>query len=149
MIQIKRSYDPSAPGDGRRVLVERLWPRGMKKEALAADAWMKDVAPSTQLRKWFDHKAERWDEFRRRYRKELDANPGGWAPLLAASHSGAVTLLYSAHDTIHNGAVVLRDYLLERTRSARRGSRGAAAPAPRGRAAPRARPARGAGSRSL
>lgn len=114
MIRIKRTYEPRVRGDGRRVLVERLWPRGMKKEALAADAWLKDVAPSTELRKWFDHRVERWEEFRRRYRKELNANPGAWKPLLHAGGRGTVTLLYSAHDTLHNGAVVLRDYLTAR-----------------------------------
>jgi uncharacterized protein YeaO (DUF488 family) len=141
MIRLKRTYDTSAPGDGRRVLVERLWPRGMKKEALAADAWMKEVAPSTELRKWFDHRVERWEEFRRRYRKELDANPGAWAPILDAKHSGPVTLLYSAHDTIHNGAVVLREYLLEQARSLR-ASPARAAPPQRGHPT-RARPRRG------
>lgn len=114
MIQIKRTYDRPARGDGRRVLVERLWPRGMKKEALDADAWMKDVAPTTELRKWFAHRVERWDEFRRRYRAELDASPERWQPILDAGRDGNVTLLYSAHDTEHNGAVVLRDYLAER-----------------------------------
>jgi uncharacterized protein YeaO (DUF488 family) len=86
----------------------------MKKETLAADAWMKAVAPSTELRRWFGHRVERWEEFRRRYREELDANPDGWEPILDASRRGTVTLLYSAHDTLHNGAVVLRDYLAER-----------------------------------
>jgi uncharacterized protein YeaO (DUF488 family) len=118
MLRIKRTYDPPARGDGRRILVERLWPRGMKKDAVAADAWMKEVAPSTELRKWFDHRVERWDEFRRRYRKELRSNPSAWAPILRASRRGAVTLLYSAHDVVHNGAVVLRDYLVERSRHA-------------------------------
>lgn len=116
MIRIKRTYDPPARADGRRILVERLWPRGMKKEALAADAWMKEVAPSTKLRKWFDHRVERWDEFRRRYRAELDANPASWEPILEAAEPGTVTLLYSARDTAHNGAVVLRDYLSDRTK---------------------------------
>ena len=114
MIRIKRTYDAPARGDGRRILVERLWPRGMKKEAVAADAWMKEVAPSTELRKWFGHQVERWDEFRRRYRKELNASPTAWEPILDASGRGMVTLLYSAHDVFHNGAVVLRDYLVER-----------------------------------
>ena len=114
MIRIKRTYDPPARGDGWRVLVERLWPRGMKKEALAVDAWMKNVAPSTELRRWFDHRVERWEEFRRRYRRELAANPAAWAPILHAERRGRVTLLYSAHDTEHNGAVVLRDYLMDR-----------------------------------
>ena len=114
VIRIKRTYEPPARGDGRRILVERLWPRGMKKAALAADAWMKDVAPTTELRKWFDHRVERWEEFQRRYRKELKANPGAWKPILDADGTGTVTLLYSAHDTLHNGAVVLRDFLTER-----------------------------------
>lgn len=125
MIRIKRTYDPPARGDGRRILVERLWPRGMKKEALAADAWMKEVAPSTELRKWFDHRVERWEEFRRRYRDELNANADAWEPILEAGEGGPVTLLYSAHDTLHNGAIVLRDYLAARQakRPARRAAR--------------------------
>lgn len=114
MIRIKRAYEPPARGDGRRILVERLWPRGMKKEAVAADAWVKDVAPSTPLRRWFGHRVERWDEFRRRYRKELAANRSAWEPILEASRRGTVTLLYSAHDVLHNGAVVLREYLVKR-----------------------------------
>lgn len=101
MIRIKRTYEPPARGDGRRILVERLWPRGMKKEAVDADAWMKDVAPSTGLRKWFDHRVERWEEFRRRYREELNANPDGCKPILDASGRGAGTnpeeLLAAAH----------------------------------------------------
>lgn len=114
MIRIKRTYDAPARGDGRRILVERLWPRGMKKGALDADAWLKDVAPSTDLRKWFGHRVERWEEFRARYRKELDGNPAAWAPILEAAERGNVTLLYSARDALHNGARVLIDYLLER-----------------------------------
>jgi uncharacterized protein YeaO (DUF488 family) len=120
MIRIKRTYDPPARGDGRRILVERLWPRGMKKETVAADAWMKEVAPSTELRKWFDHRVERWDEFRRRYRRELAANPSAWASILDASGRSTVTLLYSAHDVFHNGAVVLRDFLMKRRAVRRR-----------------------------
>src|SRR2546427_919740 len=114
MLGIKRTYDAPERGDGRRILVERLWPRGMRKEAVAADAWMKEVAPSTQLRQWFDHRVERWEEFRRRYRKELAAHPDAWEPILDDEKRGTVTLLYSAHDVLHNGAVVLREYLLER-----------------------------------
>lgn len=114
MIRVKRTYEPPARGDGWRVLVERLWPRGMKKDALGADAWLKDVAPSTELRKWFDHRVERWDEFRRRYREELKAHPDAWRPIVDAARRGTVTLLYSAHDTLHNGAIVLRDYLMKR-----------------------------------
>jgi uncharacterized protein YeaO (DUF488 family) len=119
MIRVKRTYEPSARGDGRRILVERLWPRGMKKEALDADAWLKDVAPTTPLRKWFDHRVERWEEFRRRYRQELSANRDAWSPILDASNRGTVTLLYSAHDLEHNGAVVLREYLTERSQARR------------------------------
>ena len=89
-------------------------------QALAADAWMKEVAPSTELRKWFGHRVERWDEFRRRYRAELDANPAAWEPILEAAKRRTVTLLYSARDTDHNGAVVLRDYLAERMKPRRR-----------------------------
>jgi uncharacterized protein YeaO (DUF488 family) len=115
MIRIKRTYDPPARGDGRRVLVERLWPRGMKKEALALDEWRKEVAPSTELRKWFGHRVDRWPEFQRRYEEELDANPGAWEPLANLSRRGTVTLLYSAHDPLHNSAQVLRDHLSRRS----------------------------------
>jgi uncharacterized protein YeaO (DUF488 family) len=119
MIRIKRTYEPRARADGRRILVERLWPRGMKKEALQAQAWLKAVAPSTQLRKWFGHRPERWPEFRRRYRNELRANADAWSPILEASKRSTVTLLYSAHDVEYNGAVVLREYLTERGRAER------------------------------
>lgn len=114
MIQVKRTYDPVSREDGHRFLVERLWPRGIKKDALAADAWLKDVAPSAALRKWFAHWEDRWEEFRRRYERDLNASPDAYAPILEASRRGTVTLLYSAHDTAHNGAIVLRDYLLKR-----------------------------------
>src|SRR3954466_14975246 len=95
MIRIKRTYDPPARSDGRRILVERLWPRGMKKDALAADAWLKDAAPSAELRRWFGHQVERWNEFRKRYATELDRNPSAWEPILDAERGGTVTLLYS------------------------------------------------------
>jgi uncharacterized protein YeaO (DUF488 family) len=120
VIRIKRTYEPAERSDGRRILVERLWPRGMKKASLAADAWTKEVAPSTELRKWFGHRVERWEEFRRRYRAELDANPAAWAPILEAAKDRTVTLLYSAHDTEHNGALVLRDYLAGRAKPRQR-----------------------------
>ena len=116
MIRIRRAYEPAARGDGRRLLVERLWPRGIRKEALRLDAWMKDVAPSTELRKWFDHRVDRWTEFQRRYRRELSAHREAWSPILEASRRGRVTLVYSAHDSEHNAAVVLRDYLTKRGR---------------------------------
>jgi uncharacterized protein YeaO (DUF488 family) len=115
MIRIKRAYEPSARGDGRRLLVERLWPRGMRKEALLLDGWLKEVAPSTELRKWFSHRVDRWVEFQRRYRRELSAHSDAWSPILEASRRGPVTLVYSAHDPEHNAAVVLRDYLTRRT----------------------------------
>ena len=120
MIQIKRAYEARARTDGRRILVERLWPRGIKKSDLEADAWLKEVAPSTALRKWFGHRAERWEEFQRRYRAELDANVDAWLPLLDAERGGTLTLLYSAHDEAHNSAVVLRDYLAEHKKPSRR-----------------------------
>lgn len=116
MLRTRRTYEPPEPGDGRRILVERLWPRGLKKEALAVDAWLKDVAPSSELRRWFGHRVERWGEFRRRYRAELDANSEAWRPILQAARRGRVTLLYSARDVDHNSAVVLREYLEERLR---------------------------------
>jgi len=111
MIRIKRTYESPARTDGRRILVERLWPRGMKKEDLHADGWMKDVAPSTELRKWFSHDPEKWQEFRRRYVAELDRQPETWQPLIEAAGSHDVTLLYSSRDREHNNAVVLREYL--------------------------------------
>jgi uncharacterized protein YeaO (DUF488 family) len=132
MIRLKRTYEPPARGDGRRILVERLWPRGQTKAAVAADAWLKDVAPSPELRKSFNHQVERWEEFRRSYRAELRANRAAWEPILEASARGTVTLLYSAHDAVHNSAVVLRDFLAEQ-----------AAPRPAKKRAHRARSAAG------
>jgi len=119
MIRIKRAYEPSVPTDGKRFLVERLWPRGIRKEALAMDGWLSEVAPSTELRKWFGHRPERFEEFRRCYRVELDGTADAWRPILAEAKNGPVTLLYSAHDTEHNGALVLRDYLAERWKKER------------------------------
>jgi uncharacterized protein YeaO (DUF488 family) len=111
MIKLKRAYEPASPSDRTRYLVERLWPRGMKKTALHIDAWLKDVAPSTALRQWFSHDPEKWDEFRRRYRRELAANPDALEPILKAARRGSVTLVYSSHDTAHNNAVALKEYL--------------------------------------
>ncbi len=115
-VRLKRVYEPPASGDGMRVLVERLWPRGVRKADLAMDAWARDVAPSTDLRRWFGHDPARWDEFQQRYRAELDAAPGAWAPLLESARQGALTLLFSSHDQEHNNAVVLRDYLEQHLR---------------------------------
>ena len=110
-IQTKRVYDPPARTDGARFLVERLWPRGMKKEALRMEAWLKDVAPSDAMRKWFAHDPKKWPEFRRRYAEELDAQPGAWQPPARSGGRRQLTLLYSAHDTKHNNAVALQAYL--------------------------------------
>ena len=120
MLALKRVYEPALPTDGRRILVERLWPRGIRKQALALDAWSKDVAPTTALRQWYGHEVARWEEFRRRYRAELDANSVAWKALLAAARRGRVTLLFSAHDIEHNSAVVLSEYLVERGARSRR-----------------------------
>jgi len=111
MLRLKRAYEPASPEDGRRFLVERLWPRGIKKKALHLDAWLKDVAPSTELRQWFNHDPKKWDEFQRRYKTELDRHPEVCDPILKAAHHGVITLIYSSHDTEHNNAVALRKYL--------------------------------------
>lgn len=110
-ILTKRVYEAPSPDDGLRILVDRIWPRGLRKADAALDHWIKDVAPSTELRKWFGHKPERWAEFRKRYFHELDGNPLAVAELKKLLHGNAVTLLYAAHDTEHNNANALRDYL--------------------------------------
>ena len=110
MIKLKRAYDSASKDDGIRFLVERLWPRGVKKTALRFDAWLKDVAPSTGLRQWFSHDPAKWTEFQRRYRRELDATPEALEPILKAARRGRVTLVYSSHDAEHNNAVVLKAY---------------------------------------
>ena len=117
MIRIKRIYDPPARADGVRFLVERLWPRGVKKAKLELDDWLKRVAPSTELRKWFSHDAARWEEFQRRYRAELDQHPESWQPILDTANKGDVTLLFSSHDAVHNNAVALKDYLETKQRN--------------------------------
>ena len=110
-IFVKRVYDPPAPGDGRRFLVDRLWPRGVKKEALKLDGWLKEVAPSDELRRWFGHDPAKWEEFQRRYFAELEAKPEAWRPLLEAARQGTVTLLFGARDEAHNNAVALKAFL--------------------------------------
>lgn len=112
-IYLKRAYEPAAPEDGERYLVDRLWPRGVKKDALILTVWLKDVAPSDALRRWFGHDPVRWAEFRRRYRGELKSKRTILQPLRDALKRGTVTLVYSAHDEEHNQAVVLREFLLE------------------------------------
>jgi uncharacterized protein YeaO (DUF488 family) len=111
MIQLQRAYDADNSSAGPRFLVERLWPRGVKKSSLKIDDWLKEVAPSTKLRKWFSHDPAKWEEFRRRYFAELNAHPDVWHPLLAAARHGTLTLIYSSHDTEHNNAVALQEFL--------------------------------------
>ena len=110
-IQLKRAYDPVDSADGTRFLVERLWPRGVRKTALPLEAWLKDVAPSAALRRWFGHDPKKWTEFRRRYFRELIGNADALEPIIKAAHHGPVTLVYSSHDLEHNNAVALKDYL--------------------------------------
>jgi uncharacterized protein YeaO (DUF488 family) len=111
MIRIKRVYEPAARTDGQRYLVERLWPRGIKKEALALNGWCKEAAPSHMLRKWFNHDPAKWKEFQRRYRTELKTRLEVCQPLLEAAQGGNLTLLFSSHDKEHNNAVALKAHL--------------------------------------
>ena len=113
-VRIKRAYEPPASADGARILIDRLWPRGVKKEALALDEWAKALAPSTALRQWFNHDRALWDEFRRRYAAELRAQPEAWEALRQRALHGVVTLVYSAHDEAVNNAVAMRGFLLQR-----------------------------------
>lgn len=110
-IRLKRAYDPPEPGDGLRILVDRLWPRGVKKDKAHIDLWLKDVAPSTELRKWFGHDAGKWVEFQARYSKELERNPEPVARIAEQARQGTVTLVYGAKDTERNDAMVLKTYL--------------------------------------
>lgn len=111
VIKIKRVYDHSANDGGPLFLVDRLWPRGIRKDALNDVDWVRDVAPSSELRKWFGHDPEKWQEFKSRYFRELDSHPETWQKILAAARKGQVTLLYGAKDTEHNQAVALKAYL--------------------------------------
>ena len=116
-LRTKRVYEPAADGDGQRVLVDGVWPRGVTKQDAALDLWLKEIAPSTGLRKWFGHDPERWQEFQRRYRAELAENEPAVGQLLALLKAGPVTLLYGARDVAHNQAVALADYIRERAPS--------------------------------
>src|SRR5689334_10793149 len=127
MIMLKRAYDPRSPSDGTRFLVERLWPRGVSKEKLQVEAWLKEVGPSTELRQWFGHDPDKWAEFRRRYFRELDSRPQAWKPIASAARRGTVTLVYSSHDTQHNNAVALQEYLNARSRPKATSTRAAVA----------------------
>lgn len=113
-VKLKRAYDPPEPADGVRILVDRLWPRGVKKEDAAIDEWMKDIAPSTELRKWFGHDPERWEEFCERYAEEVDQHSEQLRQLRELARKGRITLIYSAHDEAHNDAVALRNFILGR-----------------------------------
>lgn len=113
-IKLKRAYEPPATDDGTRILIDRLWPRGVKKADAAIDEWMKEIAPSTALRKWFGHDPDRWLEFRRRYQSEIRQHSDHLERLRTLARHGRITLVFSAHDEAHNDAVVLRDLLLDR-----------------------------------
>jgi uncharacterized protein YeaO (DUF488 family) len=110
-ISVKRAYEPPAKGDGTRILVDRLWPRGLRKADAAIDHWLKDIAPSTDLRKWFAHDPARWQEFRQRYTDEIHQHPEQLDELRASARSGRITLVFAAHDESRNNAVVLREVL--------------------------------------
>ncbi|MNT01868.1 hypothetical protein D3C72_1363530 [compost metagenome] len=110
-VLLKRAYEPAAPEDGQRVLVDRLWPRGVSKEKAAIDLWLKEIAPSTALRQWFNHDPALWEEFQRRYRAELDANGEVVGQLKDVIRAGKTTLVYGAKDEARNDAVVLAEYL--------------------------------------
>lgn len=110
-VRVKRVYEEPDPDDGFRVLVDRIWPRGLRKEDAAVDLWLKDVAPSTALRQWFGHDPKKWAEFKRRYHAELAQDRAALEPLESAMRKGKVTLLYGAHDTEHNNAVALAAFL--------------------------------------
>jgi uncharacterized protein YeaO (DUF488 family) len=111
-VKLKRAYEAPANDDGTRILIDRLWPRGVKKTDAAIDEWMKEIAPSTELRKWFSHDPRRWQEFRRRYRSEIQQHPERFDRLRTLARHGKVTLVFSARDQVHNDAVVLKDLLL-------------------------------------
>ena len=110
-LTVKRIYEPAAPDDGQRVLVDRIWPRGVRKEDAALTLWLKDIAPSDELRKWFGHEPARWAEFRKRYAVELDGKGEAVNELRGLLRKGRVTLLYGAHDEAHNNAVALAGYM--------------------------------------
>ncbi len=117
MIKVKRAYEAASPRDGKRFLVDHLWPRGVKKEKLKVSGWLKSVSPSNELRQWFGHEPVKWKEFQRRYFAELDEKTEAWLPLLEAAREGDITLVFSARDTEHNNAVALKIYLEKRLKS--------------------------------
>lgn len=115
-VRLKRAYDAPAKSDGRRILVDRIWPRGLSKQTLHIDDWAKDVAPSTELRRWFGHERTKWDGFKKRYFRELDERPDAVDRLLASSRRTVVTLVFGAKDALCNNAAALKEYLQRRTR---------------------------------
>ncbi len=116
MIKLKRAYEKPSRGDGSRILVERLWPRGLSKERAAVDLWLKEVAPSTELRKWFGHDPARWEQFQKRYWKELEEKEEAVQLLKEKGKQGTVTLVYAARDELHNGALALKRFLEDHKR---------------------------------
>jgi uncharacterized protein YeaO (DUF488 family) len=110
-INIKRVYDPPTDDDGQRILVERLWPRGLTRQKAAVDLWLKDIAPSAELRKWFGHDPAKWEQFKQKYWRELRHNPAAVDALRKQVDSGRITLVYAAHDQQHNGALALKEFL--------------------------------------
>jgi uncharacterized protein YeaO (DUF488 family) len=124
MIQTKRVYESASPRDGKRFLVERLWPRGMTKTSLKFDGWLKDVAPSAELRRWYAHDVAKWPQFKRKYTTELAKSTEALAPVVQAARRGAVTLLYSAHDVEHNSALILKIFLEKRMTTRRNKTEG-------------------------
>lgn len=111
VVRLKRAYDQPSSGDGTRALVDRVWPRGVTKKRLKIDAWMRDIAPSVTLRRWFGHDPEKWEEFQQRYLKELADKQNLLQELAGRARQGKLTLVYGAHDPVHNQAVVLREVL--------------------------------------
>lgn len=111
MVKTKRIYDPAAPEDGKRILIDRLWPRGITKEEAKIDEWMRDIAPSTELRKWFSHDPAKWEEFRKRYKRELENKTELLKKIKTEADKGIVTLLFAARDTEHVNAAVLKEVL--------------------------------------
>lgn len=112
-IRIKRIYEPASPDDGRRILIDRLWPRGIRKEDAKVDEWLKDVAPTEALRKWFAHDPAKWQEFRKRYGMELETKTEARERLKTEAMKGTITLLFAARDVGHNNAAVLKEVIEE------------------------------------
>lgn len=112
-VKLKRAYEPASQSDGRRILIDRLWPRGVKKTDAKIDVWLKDIPPSTELRKWFGHDPARWQEFQRRYTAEISQHPEQLQHLRDLAREGKITLVFSAHDETHNNAIVVRDAMLD------------------------------------